>query len=102
MDPGPGSLLCDNGATACIAARGWAFCIFRLPGIGQHLRGGDNVKLRGVGRGRVYLQFPYGTHVRWLSAPGLNLFTGKKRGPELPPSHKDQGFLLQAWNGNSS
>ena len=83
VDPGPDSLLCDNGATACIAGRGWARCLFRLPGIGQHLRGVGNVQLRSVGRGRVSLHSSDGAHLRWLSASGLSLLTWKKSGLRL-------------------
>ena len=83
VGPGPDSLLCDNGATTCIAGRDWARCIFRLPGIGMHLRGVGGVRLRSAGRGRVSIIFPDGAHLRWLSAPGLSLLTSKKCGLKI-------------------
>ena len=83
VGPGPDSLLCDNGATTCIAGRDWARRIFRLPGIGMHLRGVGGVRLRSVGRGRVSIIFPDGAHLRWLSAPGLSLLTSRKCGLKI-------------------
>ena len=78
VGPGPDSLLCDNGASTCVAGRDWARCLFHLPGIERHLRGVGGVQLRSTGRGRISLHFPDGAHLRWLSAPGFSLLTGKK------------------------
>ena len=83
VGPGPDSLLCDNGATTCVAGRDWSRCLFRLPGLGRHLRGVGNVQLRSVARGKVSLLFPDGAHLRWISAPGLSLLTGKKCGLKI-------------------
>ena len=83
VGPGPDSLLCDNRAKTCVAGRDWARCLFRLPGLGRNLRDVGGVQLRSVARGRVSLLFPNGAHLRWISAPGLSLLTGKKCGLKI-------------------
>ena len=60
VGPGPDSLLCDNGATTCVAGRDLERRLPRLPGIGFHLRGVRETQLRSTGRGRISLLFPVG------------------------------------------
>ena len=83
VGPGPDSLLCDNGATTCVAGRDWERRLNRLPGIGFHLRGVGGTLLRSVGRGQISLLFPVGANLRWVSAGELSLLTSKRTGLKI-------------------